>query len=65
MSLNFSINSKNNKSKNNNIYKYDFINGGIKINENDTLTITEAIIPNSICNFTSYYNNLDFAYIDR
>ena len=40
------VNSKNNVSVNNNIYTYNFVNGGIDIDDDETLTINQTSIPN-------------------
>lgn len=58
----FNINSNNNLDKNNNTYRYDFINGGINIAEDSSLSCNQIIVPNSVANVSQNYNNLTFAY---
>lgn len=57
------VNSNNNVSVNNNVYTYNFVNGGVTIDQDETLAISQTSIPNSIANFSSIYNNLQFGYV--
>jgi len=59
------VNSNNNVSVNNNVYTYNFVNGGVTIDQDETLAISQTSIPNSIANFSSIYNNLQFGYLSQ
>lgn len=55
------INSSNNTNTNtNSIYQYNFIGGGMKIQEDTYAMISSAQIPYSINNITAAYNNNSF-----
>jgi hypothetical protein len=64
MSFNLVLNSTNVASVNNNIFLYNFINGGFKINEEAEICISEFIIPYSWFNITQQYNNNSFIFND-
>jgi hypothetical protein len=63
MTTNIVFNSTNVIGQNNNTFQYNFINGAFEVEEGSVLSTENAIIPNSIANFTSYYNNLTFGYV--
>jgi len=63
LSKNITLNSKNNVGPNNNTYVYNFQQGALQIDDNDNLNIGSLILPNSVANVSSSYNNNQFAYI--
>jgi hypothetical protein len=62
MSKNITLNSTNVIGQNNNLYKKDFINGGLEIGEDEGIFVDKLIFPNSVCNVSSSLGNNVFAY---
>ena len=58
MSFNLVLNSTNVASVNNNIFTYNFINGGFKVLQDAEICVSEFVIPYSWFNITQIYNNL-------
>ena len=56
------LNSSNVLGRNNNIYKYNFVNGMFSIKEDAEIAISNITIPYSWFNITSAYNNKSFQF---
>jgi hypothetical protein len=56
------LNSSNVLGRNNNIYKYNFVNGMFSIKEDAEIAISSITIPYSWFNITSAYNNNSFRF---
>ena len=64
MSFNLVLNSTNVSSVNNNIFTYNFINGGFKVLNDAEICISEFVIPYSWFNITQIYNNNSYIFND-
>jgi hypothetical protein len=59
---NLVINSSNVVGSNNNIFKYNFLQGSFEVSEDAEICISSATIPYSWFNITQYYNNNSFSF---
>lgn len=63
MSYNIILNSTNVNNSNNTQYKYNFINGNFKVNDNAEICIGNIQIPYSWFNISAAYNNNKFNFV--
>jgi hypothetical protein len=64
MSYNLILNNTNVASQNNNIYKFDFVNGSFSIKDDAEICISSVTIPYAWFNITSALNNNVFTITD-